>query len=138
MERGCKILLIPENRKDMRNFRSDAQYTTILRGMMRHKTQAIIWDLLTWLETDAQVDSVRDLLQYIRLVSDFGDTAQGKLFFGLIKENTKTLRLVTPEIAGRFVSRGETTDCAWLKELGILIQTLHKQQAGEPVGAEKR
>lgn len=110
----------------MRNFRSDAQYTTILRGMMRHKVQSVIWDLLTWLEADANVDSVRDLLQYIRIVSDFGDTAQGKLFFNLIRDNSKTLRLVTPEIAGRFVSRGETTDCAWLKDLGLLIQQLHR------------
>lgn len=115
----------------MRNFRSDAQYTTILRSMMRHKIQATIWDLLTWLECEAQIDSVRDLLQYIRLVSDFGDTAQGKLFFGLIKDNTKTLRLVTPEIAARFVSRGESTDCTWLKELGLLIQSLHKAAAAE-------
>lgn len=114
----------------MRNFRSDAQYTTILRGMMRHKVQAIIWDLLTWLESDSQIDSVRDLLQYIRLVSDFGDTAQGKLFFSLIRNNSKTLRLVTPEIASRFVSRGESTDTSWLKELGVLIQALHK---GPPI-----
>ncbi len=110
----------------MKNFRSDAQYTTILRGMMRHKVQALIWDLLTWLEADSHIDSVRDLLQYIRLVSDFGDTAQGKLFFSLIRGNTKALRLVTPEIASRFVSRGESTDTTWLKELGVLIQALHK------------
>ena len=115
----------------MRNFRSDAQYTTVLRSMMRHKVQATIWDLLTWLECEAQIDSVRDLLQYIRLVSDFGDTTQGKLFFGLIKDNTKTLRLVTPEIAARFVSRGESTDCSWLKELGLLIQSLHKAASTE-------
>ncbi len=120
----------------MRNFRSDAQYTTILRGMMKHKTQAIIWDLLTWLETDAHVDSVRDLLQYIRVVSDFGDTAQGKLFFNLIRDNTKTLRMVTPEIAGRFISRGESTDCTWLKDLGLLIQTLHKSSQAPDQGRQ--
>lgn len=115
----------------MQNYRSDAQYTTIVHAMVKHKVQGTLWDLLSWLDTGAQLQSVRDILAYIRLFSDFGDANQGRLFLNLIKDNPN-LRLVLPDIASRFISRGKTTSSTWLEELGNHIQTLHRAQGGHP------
>lgn len=109
----------------MKNYRSDAQFTTIVHAMVKHKVQSTLWDLLAWLDTDQEIQSVRDMLAYIRLFSDFGDAGQGRLFLNLIKDN-KNLKLVLPDIAARFVSRGKSTSTTWLEELGIHIQALHK------------
>jgi hypothetical protein len=114
----------------MQNYRSDAQFTTIVHAMVKHKVQGNLWDLLSWLDTGAELQSVRDILAYIRLFSDFGDANQGRLFLNLIKPNP-TLRLVLPDIAARFVSRGKTTSSTWLEELGLHIQALHRT-AGHP------
>ena len=117
----------------MQNYRSDAQFTTIVHAMVKHKVQGTLWDLLSWLDTGAELQSVRDMLAYIRLFSDFGDANQGRLFLNLVKDNPN-LRLVLPDIASRFVSRGKTTSSTWLEELGVHIQTLHK--AGGHPGAD--
>jgi hypothetical protein len=115
----------------MRNYRSDAQFTTIVHAMVKHKVQGTLWDLLSWLDNDAQLQSVRDMLAYIRLFSDFGDANQGRIFLNMVKDNPN-LRLVLPDIAARFVSRGKTTSSTWLEELGMHIQALHKAGGGHP------
>lgn len=115
----------------MQHYRSDAQFTTIVHAMVKHKVQGILWDLLSWIDTGAELQSVRDILAYIRLFSDFGDANQGRLFLNLIKPNPN-LRLVLPDIAARFVSRGKTTSSTWLEELGLHIQTLHRAGGGHP------
>ncbi|MGI8907428.1 MAG: hypothetical protein ACR2IE_13165 [Candidatus Sumerlaeaceae bacterium] len=115
----------------MRNYRSDAQFTTVIHAMVKHKVQGTLWDLLSWLDNGAELQSIRDMLAYIRLFSDFGDANQGRLFLNLIKDNPN-LRLVLPDIASRFVSRGKTTSSTWLEELGVLIQTLHRAGGGHP------
>lgn len=117
----------------VRKFGSNAQYTTNLHSMMKHKVQASLWDLLIWLDSEEQIQSVRDLLSYIRLFTDFGDNAQGRLFFESIKE-TRALRLVLPDIASRLVSRGHATGTTWLEELGLHIQELHKIEPHPGVG----
>ena len=115
----------------MRNYRSDAQFTAVFHAMTKHKIQGTLWDMLSWLDADAQLQSVRDILAYIRLFSDFGDATQGRLFLNLVRENPN-LKLVLPEIAARFVSRGKSTSTTWLEELGIHIQSLHRQGGGHP------
>lgn len=115
----------------MRNFRSDAQFTTLVHAMVKHKVQSTLWDLLSWLDGESELQSVRDILAYIRLISDFGDANQGRLFLNMIKDNPN-LRLVLPDIAARFVSRGKTTNATWLEELGLHIQALHKSSGGHP------
>jgi hypothetical protein len=114
----------------MRNFRSDAQFTTIVHAMVKHKVQGTLWDLLSWLDTGGELQSVRDILAYIRLFSDFGDANQGRLFMNLVKDNPN-LRLVLPDIASRFVSRGKANSSTWLEELGLHIQSLHRS-GGHP------
>jgi hypothetical protein len=115
----------------MRNFRSDAQFTTIVHAMVKHKVQGTLWDLLSWLDTGGDLQSVRDILAYIRLFSDFGDANQGRLFLNLVKDNPN-LRLILPDIAARFVSRGKTTSSTWLEELGVHVQGLHRVSGGHP------
>ena len=106
----------------------------MVHSMVKHKIQGILWDLLAWLDSDAEIQSVRDILSYIRLFTDFGDNSQGRLFYEQIKENP-TLRLVLPEIAARLVSRGKATGTSWLEDLGRHIQELHVLEPHPGVGA---
>lgn len=115
---------------------TNTQFTTNLHSMVKHKVQGILWDLLVWLDSDNEVQSVRDLLSYIRLFTDFGDNSQGRLFFEAIKE-TKTLRLVLPDIASRLVSRGRATGTTWLEELGLHIQELHRIEPHPGLGHDR-
>lgn len=112
---------------------NSTQFTSNLHSMVKHKVQGILWDVLVWLDTDNEVLSVRDLLAYIRLFTDFGDNSQGRLFFESIKD-TKTLRLILPDIASRLVSRGRSAGTPWLEELGLHIQELHKIEPHPGVG----
>lgn len=118
----------------MKSYDNHAQYTAMVHSMVKHKIQAMIWDLLVWLDGDGEIQSVRDLLSYIRLFTDFGDNSQGRLFYERIKRQ-KTLRLILPEIASRLVSRGKATGSTWLEELGIHIQELHKVEPHPGVGS---
>lgn len=120
----------------MQTYESNAQYTSIVHSVVKHKIQGTLWDLLMWLESDQEIQSVRDILSYIRLFTDFGDNTQGRLFCDIIK-NHKTLRLVLPEIATRLVSRGKTTNTGWLEDLGLHIQLLHKSDPHPGVGADR-
>ena len=120
----------------MRNFGSNAQYTTNLHSMMKHKIQATLWDMLPWLDTQEEIQSVRDLLSYIRLFTDFGDNTQGRLFLESVK-STRALRLILPDIAARLVSRGKATGTSWLEELGLHIQELHKLEPHPGVGHDR-
>ncbi len=115
----------------MQNYRSDAQFTTVIHAMVKHKVQAILWDLLSWLDSGGELQSVRDILAYIRLFSDFGDANQGRLFLNLVKDNPN-LKLILPDIADRFVSRGKANSSTWLEELGLYVQSLHKTSGGHP------
>lgn len=112
---------------------TNTQFTANLHFMVKHKVQGILWDLLVWLDTENEVQSVRDLLAYIRLFTDFGDNSQGRLFFETIKD-TKTLRLVLPDIAARLVSRGRASGTTWLEDLGLHIQELHRVDPHPGVG----
>lgn len=118
----------------MRNFESDAQFTNTLHHMMTHKIQSCLWDLLDWLDSNAELDSLRDLLLYIRLVADYGDAGQGKLFYDRIKQN-KHLKNVSVDIANRYIRRGEETGYSWLKDLGT--QILELQEARKEKEREK-
>jgi len=118
----------------MKTFENNTQYTSMVHSMVKHKVQAILWDLLSWLDSKGEIQSVRDILSYIRLFTDFGDNNQGRLFFELIKDN-KTLRMVLPEIASRLVSRGKATGSTWLEDLGRHIQEFHKIEPHPGVGA---
>lgn len=101
--------------------------------MVKHKIQAVLWDLIAWLESEEEVMSVRDLLSYVRLFSDFGDSNQGKVFFQIIKDY-KSLSMVLPDIADRFVSRGKATGTSWLEELGNTIKARHAEAGqGDPI-----
>lgn len=120
----------------MKTYENSAQYTAMLHSMVKHKIQGTLWDLLTWLEAEEDVQSVRDILSYIRLFTDFGDNTQGRLFFDLMKSNP-TLRLILPEIAGRLASRGKATGTTWLEDLGLHIQALHRIQPHPGVGADR-
>ena len=120
----------------MQMYESSTQYTSIVHSVVKHKIQGTLWDLLMWLESDQDIQSVRDILSYIRLFTDFGDNSQGRLFFDLIKNN-KTLQLVLPEIASRLVSRGKATNTSWLEDLGLHIQQLHKVEPHPGVGADR-
>lgn len=120
----------------MKSYDSDAQYTSIVHSMVKHKIQANLWDLLLWLDTEAEIQSVRDLLSYIRLFTDFGDSNQGRLFFEKIKD-CKTLRLVLPDIAVRLVSRGKATGTTWLEDLGLHIQKIHRVHPHPGVGGDR-
>jgi hypothetical protein len=118
----------------MKTYDNNAQYTAMVHSMIKHKVQAILWDLLVWLDGDGEIQSVRDILSYIRLFTDFGDNSQGRLFFESMRRQ-KTLRLVLPEIASRLVSRGKATGSTWLEDLGLYIQELHKIEPHPGVGA---
>lgn len=120
----------------MIKFGSDAQYTAHLHSMVKSKTQAVLWDLLMWLDSDEEIQSVRDMLSYIRLFTDFGDSTQGRLFYDRVRD-TAVLRLILPEIAARLVSRGHATGTTWLEELGLRIQELHKITPHPGVGADR-
>ncbi len=120
----------------MKHFGSNIQFTTNLHLMMKHKVQGILWDLLAWLDTEEEIQSVRDILSYIRLFTDFGDNTQGRLFLESVKE-MKVLRLILPEIASRLVSRGKATGATWLEELGLHIQELHKKDPHPGVGHDR-
>lgn len=121
----------------MKSYENDAQYTTMVHSVVKHKIQATLWDLLMWLDSsDAEIQSVRDLLSYIRLFTDFGDNSQGRLFFEQIRDH-KTLRLILPEIATRLVSRGKATGAAWLEDLGLHIQQIHRAHPHPGVGSER-
>ena len=120
----------------MKSYENNAQYTSMVHSMVKHKIQGMLWDLLNWLDNDAEVQSVRDILSYIRLFTDFGDNSQGRIFFDLIKDN-KTLRLILPEIASRLVSRGKATSTSWLEDLGRHIQEIHKIEPHPGVGADR-
>ncbi len=120
----------------MKSYESNAQFTSVVHSMVKHKVQGILWDLLAWLDNDGEIQSVRDILSYIRLFTDFGDNSQGRLFYELVKDN-KTLRLVLPEIAVRLVSRGKATGTTWLEDLGRHIQELHRVEPHPGVGAER-
>lgn len=120
----------------MKSYESDAQYTAIVHSMVKHKVQATLWDLLMWLDSEAEIQSVRDLLSYIRLFTDFGDNSQGRLFFDQIKDH-KTLRLILPDIAMRLVSRGKATGTSWLEDLGLHIQQIHRKHPHPGVGADR-
>lgn len=116
----------------MKNFKCGSSYTALVHSVVKHKIQATLWDLITWLESGEEIHSVRDLLSYIRLFSDFGDANQGKIFLQLIRDY-KSIGLILPEIAERFISRGKSTGTPWLEELGHLVKTAHaeKKDAGE-------
>lgn len=120
----------------MKNYENNAHYTSIMHSMVKHKVQAVLWDLLLGLESEGEVQSVRDLLSYIRLFTDFGDNTQGRLFLERIKDN-RTLRLILPDIAARLVSRGKATGTGWLEELGRHIQEIHKLEPHPGVGADR-
>lgn len=120
----------------MKTIESNGQYTSVVHSVVKHKVQSILWDLLIWLESDEELQSVRDILSYIRLFTDFGDNTQGKMFFELIREN-RTLRLILPEIAARLVSRGKASGTTWLEELGKHIQELHKLEPHPGVGHDR-
>jgi hypothetical protein len=120
----------------MKSFENNAQYTSMVHSMVKHKVQGILWDLLWWLDSEGEIQSVRDILSYIRLFTDFGDNSQGRLFFDLIKTN-RTLRLVLPEIASRLVSRGKATGSSWLEDLGRHIQELHRIEPHPGVGSDR-
>jgi len=120
----------------MKSFGGNAQYTTTLHSMVKHRIQGTLWDLIVWLDSDEEIQSVRDILSYIRLFTDFGDNNQGRLFFEGIK-NSKTLRLVLPDIAARLVSRGRATGATWLEDLGLHIQAIHREHPHPGVGAER-
>lgn len=104
--------------------------------MTKHKIQGVLWDVLCWLDTDDEIQSVRDLLSYIRLFTDFGDHTQGRLFFESVKDQ-KVLRLILPDIASRLVSRGQATGTAWLHDLGLRVQEIHKTEPHPGVGADR-
>lgn len=120
----------------MKSYENDAQYTAIVHSVVKHKTQATLWDLLMWLDSDDEIQSVRDLLSYIRLFTDFGDNSQGRLFFDQIKGN-KVLRLILPDIAMRLVSRGKATGATWLEDLGLHIQKIHLSQPHPGFASER-
>lgn len=118
----------------MKNFKSGSSYTALVHSVVKHKIQATLWDLITWLESGEEIHSVRDLLSYIRLFSDFGDANQGKIFLQLVRDY-KTIGMILPEIADRFISRGKTTGTPWLEELGHLVKTAHAEK--KKAGSEK-
>jgi len=120
----------------MKFIEGNGQYTATVHSVVKHKVQAILWDLLTWLDAKEDIQSVRDILSYIRLFTDFGDNAQGRMFLELIRDN-KTLRLILPEIAARLVSRGKATGTTWLEDLGKHIQELHAIEPHPGVGADR-
>ncbi len=120
----------------MKSYDSDAQYTAMVHSMVKHKIQATLWDLLLWLDSDAEIQSVRDLLSYIRLFTDFGDNSQGRLFYDKIKSH-KTLRLILPDIASRLVSRGKATGATWLEDLGLHIQKIHRAHPHPGTGSDR-
>lgn len=109
----------------MLNFESDTQFTNYLHYIITHRIQGSIWDMLSWLDYRYEIDSLNDLLRYIRLVADYGDAHQGRMFFDLIKEN-KHLKNVSPEIATRYVRRGQDPNYHWLRDLGHLVQSLQE------------
>ncbi len=120
----------------MKSYDNDAQYTAMVHSMVKHKVQATLWDLLLWLDSEAEIQSVRDLLSYIRLFTDFGDSNQGRHFFDHVKSH-KILRLILPDIATRLVSRGKATGTAWLEDLGLHIQQIHRAHPHPGVGADR-
>ena len=123
----------------MFNFESDSRFTNHLHYMLTDRLRVVIWDLLLWLDSKYEVDSLYDLLRYIRLVADYGDANQGQLFFDLIKKS-KQLHNVSLEIAERYIKRGADTGIPWLKDLGEHIkheQELHHQQQQQKAAAKK-
>ena len=122
----------------MKPTENQSQYTTILHTMTKHRVQVVLWDLIGWLDGEKveEIQSVRDILSYIRLFTDFGDNIQGRLFADRIKRH-KVIRLVVPEIADRLVSRGRQTGATWLEELGQHIVELHKVEPHPGVGADR-
>lgn len=122
----------------MKPIENQSQYTTILHTMTKHRVQVVLWDLIGWLDGEKveEIQSVRDILSYIRLFTDFGDNIQGRLFADLIKRH-KVIRLVLPEIADRLVSRGRQTGATWLEDLGQYIVELHKIEPHPGVGADR-
>lgn len=115
---------------------ASTQFTSTFHSVVKHKIQAVLWDVLTWLEQEEEIHSVRDLLSYIRLFTDFGDNNQGRIFCKLIKKH-KTLHMILPDIAARLVSRGASTNTAWLEDLGLHIQELHRHKPHPGVSHER-
>jgi hypothetical protein len=111
----------------MFNFESDSRFTNHLHYMITDRLRVVVWDLLVWLDSKYEVDSLYDLLRYIRLVADYGDANQGQLFFEMIK-GSKQLGNVSLEIAERYIKRGSDTGVPWLKDLGEHIREMQKQQ----------
>jgi hypothetical protein len=108
----------------MFKFNSDSRYTNHLHYMVSDKIQVAIWDLLGWLECDYEVDSLHDVLRYVRLIADYGEPHQGMMFFELIRDN-KQLINISSDIAERYIKRGRETGQPWLMEFGEHIKGLH-------------
>lgn len=109
----------------MFSFDSDTKYTNHLHLMLTDRLRVVIWDLLLWLESDNEVDSLYDLLRYIRLVADYADANQGQIFLDRIKK-CRQLGNVSAEIADRYIKRGADTGLPWLRELGEYVRALHE------------
>jgi hypothetical protein len=112
----------------MFDFGSDSRFTNHLHYMLNDRIRAVIWDLLFWMNSDHDIDSLYDLLRYSRLLADYGDLTQGQLFFELIKKN-KLLKSVAPDIAERYIKRGEANGILWLKSFGLYIQQVQRESA---------
>lgn len=118
----------------MFEFGSDSRFTNHLHYMVSDKVQVAIWDLLAWLERDYEIDSLHDVLRYVRLIADYGEPHQGMMFFELVREN-RQLGNISMDIAERYIKRGRETSQPWLMEFGEHIKGL--QNAKKLVGAGK-
>jgi hypothetical protein len=111
----------------MFNFGSDSRFTNHLHYMVSDKIQVAIWDLLSWLESPYQIDSLHDILRYVRLIADYGEPHQGMMLFELVKNN-RQLSNISLDIAERYLKRGRETGLPWLEEFGQHVRTLHSQK----------
>lgn len=118
----------------MKLVKNSASFTAISHCILKHKIQAILWDIISQLKSEEEILSVKDVLNYIRLFSDYGDKVQGNLFLQCIKDY-QCLTMILPSIAEKFINQGKVKGFSWLEELGTIIVS---KQSLENIPLEKQ